>query len=137
MSTKQELNVAFAELRKKGWFARQNFACCQSCGWSGVPEDRTEKAVFYHRQDMERMKETGELFLAHSGPAREIVDVLEKHGFEVEWDGSENTRISLSVDVKSMQKKKSYAHLNRGTFRLAPLKKRKTMKTKGGWDVEI
>lgn len=39
MNKKANLNQAFKELRKLGYFARQNFWCCQSCAWAAVPMD--------------------------------------------------------------------------------------------------
>jgi len=53
MTTKEKITKAFKEIRKNGYFARQNFLCCQSCGWASIPEQKVEKAVFYHRQDNE------------------------------------------------------------------------------------
>ena len=32
MKNKENLKKAFRELRKIGYFAKMNFACCQSCG---------------------------------------------------------------------------------------------------------
>ena len=39
---KENLNNAFKELRKLGYFARQNFKCCQSCAWAAVPMDKAK-----------------------------------------------------------------------------------------------
>ena len=50
MNKKENLNQAFKELRKLGYFARQNFMCCQNCAWATVPMD-AKKVVFYHKQD--------------------------------------------------------------------------------------
>jgi hypothetical protein len=50
------LTKAFAELRKNGYFAKQNFLCCQSCGWAELSEKEAEKVVFYHNQDYRDLK---------------------------------------------------------------------------------
>ena len=59
MDKKANLNQAFKDLRKLGYFARQNFWCCQSCAWAAVPVN-VKKVVFYHKQDADELKETGE-----------------------------------------------------------------------------
>lgn len=87
------LTVAFRELRKLGYFARQNFLCCQTCAWADVPDDKANKAVFYHRQDADDLEKRGRCYLAWSGDGNEIVSVLQKHGLKTEWDGKETTRI--------------------------------------------
>jgi hypothetical protein len=90
-SFKENLTLAFKELRKAGYFARQNFLCCQSCAWSAVPDGKDEKVVFYHRQDADDVQ-YGRVYLAWSGNGAEIVEILSKY-FNVEWDGSTSTRI--------------------------------------------
>lgn len=93
---KAPLTEAFKELRKKGYFTRQNFWCCQSCAWSDVPE-KAEKVVFYHNQDNQNLLESGSCYLAWKGNGKEIVDVLTSHGVAVNWDGDEHTRIEISL----------------------------------------
>jgi hypothetical protein len=90
---KSALTEAFKKLRRYGYFARQNFTCCQSCGWAEVPDAKSERAVFYHRQDTEGMLRGRGCMLAWSGDGEEIVAVLREVGIEVEWDGTANTRI--------------------------------------------
>jgi len=96
METKRKVTEAFKALRKEGYFARQNFQCCQSCGWYAIPEGREEKAVFYHKQDAERFRETGECAIAWSGDGARICEVFRSHGLKVEWDGSASRRIFIS-----------------------------------------
>ena len=91
---KKDLTQAFKELRKLGYFARQNFMCCQSCAWSSVPEEKEDKVVFYHRQDTPDVM-YGSVYLAWSGNGNEIVEIMSKY-FNVEWDGSTSTRIRVS-----------------------------------------
>lgn len=89
------LTPAFRALRKLGYFARQDFLCCQSCAWHAVPEDKSEKVVFYHHQDKQSMMQTGDCYLAWSGNGEEICYTLRSFGFVVEWDGSSNQRIVI------------------------------------------
>ena len=95
---KSRITEAFKELRKLGYFARQNFLCCQSCAWSEVPNEKSEKVVFYHNQDNDNLKSEGKCHLAWSGDGNEIVSVLNKHGVKTEWDGSSNTRIKIDIN---------------------------------------
>jgi|Laugresu1bdmlbsd_1035121.scaffolds.fasta_scaffold00478_19 hypothetical protein len=94
--SQSNLTKAFKELRMHGYFARQNFTCCQSCGWAEVPEDKGDKAVFYHNQDYQSMKEGGDLYLAWSGDGNLICNVLRENGMEVRWDGTSATRICVT-----------------------------------------
>jgi hypothetical protein len=50
-----KLSIAFQKLEQAGYFARQNFWCCQNCGWAAVPDSHANKAVFYHQQDNEEL----------------------------------------------------------------------------------
>ena len=86
------LTLAFKDLRKKGYFARMNFLCCQSCAWKAVPQD-AEKVVFYHDQDAENLKEGGDLYLAWSGDANHIINILSRRGLICEWNGDNSKRI--------------------------------------------
>ena len=86
------LTLAFKDLRRKGYFARMNFLCCQSCGWAAVPNSAAN-AVFYHAQDHERFKEGEDLYLAWMGNAYEIIGILHRRGLICEWDGTTGHRI--------------------------------------------
>ena len=102
-----ELNMAikmFRELRKEGFIARQNYMCCQSCGWSAIAsdygvEDDNKNVVFFHGQDNDSFDKKGTLqetiHLAWQGDGNKIKDVAEKFGYVVEWDGTENQRIGI------------------------------------------
>jgi hypothetical protein len=94
---KDKLNAAFRDLRKAGYFARQNFACCQSCGCAEVPDDKAETYVFYHRQDAEHLEKDRGTYLAYAGNGRFICETFGKQGLAVEWDGSTNTRIWVGM----------------------------------------
>lgn len=94
---KTQLTKAFSDLRKIGYLARQNFSCCQSCAWAEIPDDKSERAVFYHRQDHMGMRETGEVYLSWAGNGHEIVNVLKSNGLSVEWDGTPSRRIRVII----------------------------------------
>jgi hypothetical protein len=95
---KSRITEAFRELRKLGYFARQNYLCCQSCAWSAIPEEKSEKVVFYHAQDNDRLKSSGKCHLGWSGDGNEIVSVLNKHGVKTIWDGLGGTRIQIDIN---------------------------------------
>lgn len=103
MTTKEKVNQAFRLLRKAGYYAKQNYWCCQSCGWADVPEG-IEKVVFYHAQDNDAWNANKELdqplHLAWSGDGLEIVGILKSVGLNVDWNGKEDSRIAIinSVD---------------------------------------
>jgi hypothetical protein len=92
MKKVNRLTKAFSILRKKGWFAKQNFWCCQSCGFAAIPEGTTN-CVFYHNQDKTRLNENNSTYLSYDGNTTELVEVLKNVGLEVEWDGNTNKRI--------------------------------------------
>lgn len=94
---KTKLRKSFSQLRKEGYFARQNFLCCQSCGWAGVPENKANSAVFYHKQDNDGLYSRGDAYLAWSGDGNRIVEVLRSNNVKVEWNGEQNQRILVKV----------------------------------------
>ena len=97
MTTKEKVNMAFKLLRKAGYFAKQNFWCCQSCAWSNIPEG-IDKVVFYHNQDndsWENKELKKDLYLAWSGSGQEIVSILSSVGLNLDWNGSEDKRIRI------------------------------------------
>jgi len=90
-----KLSEAFKELRKLGYFARQNFWCCQNCAWHAMSDEEAKKAVFWHRQG-NKDKENGKPFhLYWSGDANEIIGVLNKHGVKTEWEGKKEKAIKV------------------------------------------
>ena len=99
---KTVLKNTFRQLRKEGWFARMNFKCCQSCGWSEVPDDK-ENVVFYHNQDNDDLNRRGEVYLAHSGKTERLVDLLKENsigtGLVVDWNGSDSSRVRFGKEV--------------------------------------
>ena len=89
------LNIAFKALRKAGYFARQNFWCCQSCAWNAIDDDKTEKVVFYHRQDNANKVEGKPFHLGWCGDGHEICRILNENNIKTNWDGSNHTRIEI------------------------------------------
>ncbi|MDA1358631.1 hypothetical protein O1R50_03300 [Glycomyces luteolus] len=102
------LTEAFAELDRGGIVAREHFACCQRCGTTEIwdeagPEHRGY--VFFHMQDTETAGD-GVLYLAYGSRSNlteetvavghEVVQVLQAHGFQTSWDGSEATRVRIT-----------------------------------------
>jgi hypothetical protein len=66
------LSAAFRDLDSGGIVAREDVACCQSCGHAEIGDelrdgDTADGYVFYHRQDAQRAVEAGELY--SRGPA--------------------------------------------------------------------
>ena len=94
---KINLTNAFKALRKAGYFAKQNFSCCQSCAWAEIADEQLEKAVFYHHQDAGDLKEHGSCYLSWNGDGKEIVKILKDNGVEVEWSGDDSKRIKVSI----------------------------------------
>jgi len=89
---KANLNNAFKALRKEGYWARQNWQCCQSCGWAAVPDEKSEMAVFYHAQDAAQLKDRNpRVYLAWAGNGTKINSILQQF-VDVEWDGTDNSR---------------------------------------------
>lgn len=93
--------------------AEQDFTCCSTCGHAEMQKrpDKCECWIgycFYHGQSAESMLETGEVYLQHGAVkdkdddmvARTICDVLEEHGFNVEWAGDTSKAIRVQVIEK-------------------------------------
>lgn len=94
-----KLSAAFIGLRKHGYFARQNWACCDTCGWYNIPEGKSSKTVFYNQQASKRFRLGHNLFLAWSGDGDEICKVIESAGLQALWSGSELEKIEVVNDT--------------------------------------
>ena len=114
---KQRIAAAFRELRKKKYFARMYYSCCQTCGFyeafqtlkeqGKVREDKDGNSellipgvVFYHMQDAAALDREGNLkrsiHIAHEcKDPNEVVAILKSHGLNVLWNGDERTRFAL------------------------------------------
>lgn len=122
---KANLDAAFKCLRGVGLLARQSFLCCQSCAGYQIALDGKKLldagkppkgCVYYHKQDTENLRDGHDFYLAfgqieYHGDGNEVtkigddtaavgklvVDVLNRHGVETEWDGDPNRRIKVKV----------------------------------------
>jgi hypothetical protein len=101
------LDRAFASLNRQGIVARQNFSCCNNCGFTEIWDevDREEQHqqiegyVFYHLQSTEQVIETGRLLLAYgcveedeavfTQVANKIVGELRRVGLDATWQGTD------------------------------------------------
>jgi hypothetical protein len=110
-TTHQKLAVAFKELETQGIRAEMNFECCNSCGGYAMKNDGKSEGykgyVFFHEQDMESLLFERVMYLSYSmfnqkydneeevALAKQIIKVLKKHSFEIEWDGTADHRIRI------------------------------------------
>jgi uncharacterized protein DUF6891 len=101
------LDEAFAALIRQGIVARQDFSCCNNCGfteiWDEIEKEEqdhpVEGYVFYHLQCTERAIETGQLLMAYgsieegewllAGVANKVVAELRRAGLNASWGGSD------------------------------------------------
>jgi hypothetical protein len=109
------LDQAFASLDRRGILARQNFACCNNCGFTEIWEEvekeqrhrRIEGYVFYHLQCTEHAIKSGELLLAYgcveedveklNRIAAQIVEELRRVGLDASWAGTPDHPISVNA----------------------------------------
>lgn len=109
---KKKLDLVFDALTKAGLIALQNAGTTQDDGFSDCSEEFQSRGgkrsglhgfCFYTRQDRDRAKRTSYLSLAFwgapEGQPKEmqrigdlVVETFEAHGFEVNWNGSGETR---------------------------------------------
>ena len=104
----RRIDDAFAALREQGFFAKANHTCCQSCGTAVIPDDKEDAYVFYHMQDADYLKEDGVCYLAWGSKLSAgylICTALREAGLEVDWDGSEQTRIKVTGLVPATKKR--------------------------------
>jgi hypothetical protein len=103
---RDRLDEAFTALNVQGIVARQNFSCCNNCGfaeiWDEVEEaEKTqpiEGYVFYHLQSTERALQTGQLLMAYGcveedkesleRVVHKIISELQRVGLKASWAGS-------------------------------------------------
>jgi hypothetical protein len=105
------LTDAFHALDLTGIVAREDFACCQSCGNAEIGDEGGQGKpargyVFYHAQDAERAAQGGTLWLAFGsfderiGDAQigeEVAAALRGEGLEVDWAGDAAQRIHVRL----------------------------------------
>jgi hypothetical protein len=107
------LDVAFAALNCQGIVARQNFSCCNTCGFTEIwheveaEEERqpVEGYVFYHLQATESAIASGQLLMAYgcvegdeatlSLVATKVVAELRRAGLNASWGGTADHPIEV------------------------------------------
>lgn len=113
------IDQAFAELEKQGIVARQNFSCCQSCGFAEIGDECSEFTkkgtsiegyTFYHMQDTENAVEGYGIYLSYGSTqdgeaaainvGRQIVLVLQNKGLSPQWAEDIHKRIFVPMDWK-------------------------------------
>jgi hypothetical protein len=100
------LDEAFAALNRQGIVARQDFSCCNNCGfidiWDEIEEEEkrqpVEGYVFYHLQATETAIESGWLLMAYGcveedgaafvRVANKVVAELRRVGLNASWGGN-------------------------------------------------
>jgi hypothetical protein len=107
------IDKAFKKLNQGNVVARADFACCQGCGCGEIDDEAKDGDIgycFYHAQDADNLRESGQCYLAfgaldeeagkkdYVAIGRTIVAALkEQPELKVEWNGSSDTRILVSA----------------------------------------
>ena len=110
--------------RPRWLWAKQNFSCCNSCGWHDIRHggpnntpligmdsqpmfneagELTQPCVWYHSQDNDMLKEKATVYLAWGGAdehGQTIRRLFEEEGVTVEWDGTQTKKIGLHFSSK-------------------------------------
>jgi cold shock CspA family protein len=105
-SLRRALGQAFRSLEKGGILARANFTCCGTCASAELGELVRRKGakggIYWHQQDEERLRETGEVDLGYVSGSMTTAEVglsavrsLEKAGLTVHWNRNPGERIRL------------------------------------------
>ena len=94
---REAIKAAYKDLRKRGYFCRSNFWCCQTCALAAIPEGRGDRYVFYPRQDTPDLVTAGGCYLAWGGDGEEIAAALRRAGLAVEWDGTPHQRMWVEM----------------------------------------
>jgi len=105
----ERLTAAFAFLEEAGIVAREDFACCRSCGLSEIGAEAPPGSrgfVFFHQQCIEHAAAGQGLSLYYGGfgsaedttaaVGREVVTALERAGLPTQWDGNPGTAIKVT-----------------------------------------
>jgi hypothetical protein len=93
--TTSKLNKLFRDFRKAGYFAKQNFWCCQSCALSAI---QVSKYVFYHRQDADGIVDkqlVRPLHLKWGGNGWEICKIINDNGISFMWTHDTDKTIEI------------------------------------------
>lgn len=102
MEFRDRLRGAFRDLRQQGFAARMNFSCCGSCGHYAMTQAGHKRYVFYHNQEHENVFgfDGKKLHLQWEGSltdARRMIDVFNRRGLTVDWNGSHNQCLIVRV----------------------------------------
>jgi hypothetical protein len=90
--------------------ARQRHTCCLSCGLAELDDYQRDTDigwVFYHEQDWEIAKRSGQIYLAYGAYewskvppekiAETIMNILKTHNLQAKWNGDPNERILVNL----------------------------------------
>jgi hypothetical protein len=121
------LTAAFRDLDVAGITAREHFSCCQRCGVDEINEQGVDRGyVFYHFQDVRSAAaECGGVCLSYTPEQKigeEIAATLRRHGLEVDWDGSTETRIEVRMTWQRRRHGRLAAHPSRAEGPAAELR---------------
>lgn len=114
------LDAAFEALEAEGIVARQDFSCCGTCGDGDIFDEIAAAAaspgatprgyVYYHQQTTESVVEYGDMYLRFGSTEEgedsalaigwRIVAVLKASGLAVDWNGSWDRCIGVTLDWK-------------------------------------
>jgi hypothetical protein len=105
----ERLTKAFALLEEAGIIAREDFACCRTCGLSEIGAKAPKGSrgfVFFHRQCTERAAAGAGLTLYFGGldgtdsttaaVGREVVSALGRAGLPAQWNGDAGSAIEVN-----------------------------------------
>ena len=104
----RRIDDAFHALRDKGFFAKANHTCCQSCGLSEIPRNKESRFAFYHAQDADDLKENGKCNVAFGSTiwaGKRICVALTKAGLSVSWNGTLEQRIEVNGLLRPAKKR--------------------------------
>jgi hypothetical protein len=107
------LDEAFAALNRQGIVSRQDFSCCNNCGFTEIwdevkqaeKQQPVEGYVFYHLQGTERAIKTGQLLMAYGcveenseafqSVGNAVVAELRRVGLNASWGGTAGHPIAV------------------------------------------
>ena len=121
---RERVKAAFKALRKAGFIARANLACCMSCAIAELNEiaekQHRDRAAYWHRQDDESFrkgqplhirfcylpeKETDEnTTVIEKEIGEQVADALRNAGLLIEWDGNPAKTIQVTGAAKLPEK---------------------------------
>jgi alkylhydroperoxidase family enzyme len=114
MTNRDRLKAMFADLRRRGYLARQRFLCCGGCASAQLADDlrkRPEKlgAVYYHRQEAERLDRGQESVYLSYGRGQDaspeqsalvgeaVARAAGRAGLAVLWDGESTSCVQVML----------------------------------------